>query len=182
MQDTLQVLELAEAWHQGQTRKGIRCEPFIHHPLRVASLLIENGIFDENIRMAALLHDILEDTLCPPEAVREAAGDQVLAWVLELTDRKDLLKSERKQMQVERAEMLSPEAKLIRLADKIDNVDSLEQDPPASWSYQRRRDYVAWANRVVKQLGNIHPGMQARYRDTQARVWAHLTGDVPPHP
>lgn len=176
MQDTLKVMELAEAWHQGQTRKGIRCEPFIHHPLRVAGLLIENGIFDENIRMAALLHDILEDTACPPEAIRESAGDQVLAWILELTDRKDLLKSERKQMQVERAEMLSPEAKLIRLADKIDNVDSLEHDPPSSWSCQRRREYVAWADRVVRRLGDIHPGLQACYAETRSRVWTRLTG------
>lgn len=179
MSDTLQALELAATWHRGQTRKGGSAEPFLHHPLRVSALLVAHGICDENIRMAALMHDLLEDTDCPPETIRGLAGDQVLGWVRELTDRKDLLKSARKQMQVERAEVLSPEAKLIRLADKIDNVASLADDPPLSWSWQRRREYVAWSNRVVKQLGDCHPALQSLYQQTQSRVWAHLTGTPP---
>lgn len=176
MSEELLAFELAADWHCGQTRKGKAREPFVNHPLRVAGLLIQHSIYDSQIRTAALLHDLLEDTDCPPGAIREAAGEQVLAWVLELTDRKTLLKSERKQMQVERAEMLSPEAKLIRLADKIDNVSSLALDPPENWSWQRQREYIAWSNRVVKNLGNCHPQLLAHYHDVQSRVWAKVTG------
>jgi hypothetical protein len=77
-------------------------------------------------------------------------------------------------MQVERAELLSPEAKWIRLADKIDNVESLLLDPPRNWNWIRQREYVAWANRVVKHLGPCHPAMEAEYHDIQKRVWAQI--------
>jgi guanosine-3',5'-bis(diphosphate) 3'-pyrophosphohydrolase len=168
--------DLARKWHSGQCRKGVKREPFIEHPLRVADILKRHGIEDERILSAAILHDVLEDSLCPPGEIESAMSPTVLGWVRELTDNKHLLKSERKQMQVERAELLSPEAKWIRLADKIDNVGSLIQDPPRNWSWIRQREYVAWANRVVKHLGPCHPGLEVEYADIRQRVWARITG------
>ncbi len=171
-----EVLQLARKWHHGQIRKGVKCEPFVQHPLRVAGILSRHGIRDSDILSAAIFHDLLEDTACPPEEIEAIAGSTVLGWVQELTDNKHLLKSERKQMQVERAELLTPAAKWIRLADKIDNVESLIVDPPRNWSWNRQREYVAWANRVVTHLGPCHPAMEAEYGHVQKRVWAQLTG------
>lgn len=169
---------LAAKWHEGQVRKGVHREPFVHHPLRVASLLIQHGIYEEAVLSAAMLHDVLEDSECPLEEIESAMGPEVLAWVSELTDRKDFLKLERKQMQVERAEMLSPQAKVIRLADKIDNVESLLRDPPTNWSWQRQRDYVAWADRVVRHLGPCHCALEATYRTVRDKVWSVVTGQT----
>jgi guanosine-3',5'-bis(diphosphate) 3'-pyrophosphohydrolase len=48
--------------HTGQLRKNANNEPYINHPLHVASLIAESGVFDDNILCAAVLHDTLEDT------------------------------------------------------------------------------------------------------------------------
>ena len=166
----------AAKWHEGQKRKGIHREDFIQHPLRVAELLIRHQIVDDGIIAAALLHDVLEDTPCPPEHIRETFGQQVLDLILEVTDDKHLLKSERKQRQVERAEYLSPQAGWIRLADKIDNVASLLNDPPPNWGWPRQRAYVAWAGRVVHRIPDPCPAMLDEFREVQALAWATVTG------
>lgn len=182
MIDLLPAFDLAARWHAGQFRKGVAHEPFFHHPLRVAGYLIQYGIHDPLLINAALSHDLLEDTACPPEKLEKALGWLGLKIVHELTDRKELLKSMRKQMQVERAGMLSPEAKLIRLADKIDNVASLQTDPPEKWSWQRIREYVAWADRVVKNMGPVHPALENKYWQSSREVWQWATGQPPENP
>ncbi len=157
------ALHFAAHWHNGQCRKGRNAEPFLRHPLRVAQHLLRHDLIDSTLICAALLHDVLEDSACPPGDIEREFGPEVLRIVRELTDDKSLLKSLRKQYQVERAELLSPKARLIRLADKIDNVASLADDPPADWSHQRRRDYIAWSRRVVKALRSTHPGLEADF-------------------
>ncbi len=49
----------AASWHQGQTRMS--GDPYITHPLAVASILAELGADDEML-CAAMLHDTIEDT------------------------------------------------------------------------------------------------------------------------
>lgn len=170
----------ASQWHKGQHRKGLHREDFILHPLRVAETLLRHQIDDDILISAALLHDVLEDTPCPWDLIRETFGEAVLGVVLEVTDDKHLLKSERKQHQVERAELLSPKAGLIRLADKIDNVQSLLVDPPSSWGWPRQRAYVAWARRVVNRISSPPPDLLQEFNDVQANAWAHVTGaDLP---
>jgi hypothetical protein len=58
-------------------------------------------------------------------------------------------KSERKRLQIEHAALLSPEAKLVKLADKICNLRDVAVRPPANWDLARRREYFDWAKRVV---------------------------------
>jgi (p)ppGpp synthase/HD superfamily hydrolase len=53
------AIEFATRAHEGQFRKGTRI-PFIIHPLSVAKLLIERE-FSEEVVIAGLLHDTLED-------------------------------------------------------------------------------------------------------------------------
>jgi guanosine-3',5'-bis(diphosphate) 3'-pyrophosphohydrolase len=170
------ALQFATHWHRRQTRKGLHREPFVHHPMRVSHRLLSHGLNDTALLSAALLHDILEDTDCPPEQLTRSFGPEVSGIVQELTDDKYLLKSLRKQYQVERAPLLSLKARLIRLADKIDNVESLITDPPASWNLQRKRDYVAWARRVVNAIRGTHPGLEADFDRISTRVWKQLTG------
>jgi (p)ppGpp synthase/HD superfamily hydrolase len=59
---------------------------------------------------------------------------------------------ERKRQQVEYAPKKSDRAKLIKLADKIDNVRRMRSDPPPDWPIQRRSDYIERAREVVAQL------------------------------
>jgi len=170
------ALRFACEQHAEQTRKGHRPEPFVLHPLRVARRLLAHDLDDPELISAALLHDVLEDTDCPPEEIEQRFGPEVLHIVRELTDDKELLKSLRKQYQVERANLLGLKARLIRIADKTDNVADLVEDPPAGWSLHRRRDYVAWARRVVDRIRGTHPGLEDEFDHTAQRVWNHLTG------
>lgn len=169
------ALQFATHWHQGQVRKGTRREPFILHPMRVALKLQQHGLQDTALIQAALLHDVLEDTDCSPDLMTNTFGPEVTSLVMEVTDNKDHLKSLRKQTQVERAPLLSLKARLIRLADKIDNLQGMQEDPPVGWNLHRRREYVAWSRRVVKGIRGTHPGLEQEFDQTAQALWASLT-------
>lgn len=69
---TLRALSLAEQYHEGQFRKS--GEPYLDHPIAVASLLYATGVRDDTILAAALLHDTLEDTKIKPTDFNEQFG------------------------------------------------------------------------------------------------------------
>ncbi|MCC5847552.1 MAG: bifunctional (p)ppGpp synthetase/guanosine-3',5'-bis(diphosphate) 3'-pyrophosphohydrolase [Verrucomicrobia bacterium] len=157
------ALVFAMEAHRGQFRKGDPREAFLSHPIRVAHALVRQGLCDAVLLQAALLHDVLEDTAIPADRIRAQFGEEVLGLVWELTDDKNLLKSVRKQMQVERAPGLSLMARLIRIADKTDNLASLEHAPPSGWSLTRQREYLAWSRRVVGRIRGTHAGLEAEF-------------------
>ena len=76
------AVALAREHHAGQTDKV--GHPYTEHPLAVAGYLHDA---DEGHRVVAVLHDILEDTDCPPELLAEQFGHDVLDDVVELTHR-----------------------------------------------------------------------------------------------
>src|SRR5262249_43597128 len=126
----LQAIDFAAQKHSGQRRKSADAAPYINHPLRVARLLAEvGGVEDEEVLIAAVLHDTLEDTPTPPDELEAAFGPAVRRLVQEVTDDKSLPKAERKRLQVAHAPGLSPGAALIKLADKIANVHDLAHAP-----------------------------------------------------
>ncbi|HEV8192158.1 MAG TPA: HD domain-containing protein, partial [Ktedonobacterales bacterium] len=81
-QDDLDLIEraytVAEAAHSGDFRQS--GEPFIEHPLAVASILAELAMDAEGIA-SALLHDTVEDTTLTLEDVRDRFGAEVAAIV-----------------------------------------------------------------------------------------------------
>lgn len=76
------ALDRCIQFHEGQRRKS--GEPYAVHPILVASLV---GFLSENRAtiLAALLHDVIEDTSCTEEELREQFGSEVLRLVLGLT-------------------------------------------------------------------------------------------------
>ena len=64
----------AEQAHDGQSRKS--GEPYIIHPLAVAGILANMGMDSQSL-MAAMLHDVIEDTGIPKNALRHQFGDTV---------------------------------------------------------------------------------------------------------
>lgn len=167
--------EFAAEMHQDQRRKGSSRRPYIGHCLEVASILASVGkVEDSNVIIAALLHDVVEDTDTTSEQVRDKYGDIVADLVAEVTDDKNLKKKERKELQVEHAPALSPAAKLIKVADKISNVREIASDPPKKWGLNRQRDYFDWAERVVNAMGSIDPEMRLVFDKTLADARAQL--------
>lgn len=128
--------------------------------------------------VAALLHDVVEDTDTTGEQVREKYGDIVAQLVAEVTDDKSLNKKDRKELQVEHAPVLSPGAKLIKIADKIANVREIASDPPKKWGVNRQRKYFDWAERVVNAMGSVDPEMRLVFDKTLADARAQLDADA----
>jgi guanosine-3',5'-bis(diphosphate) 3'-pyrophosphohydrolase len=149
----LKALAFAAHKHRDQRRKDAEASPYINHPIALADVLVnEGGVTDVEVLCAALLHDTLEDTATTHEELVEGFGPRVARIVAEVTDDKALPKNERKRLQIEHAAALSPEAKLVKLADKICNLRDVAERPPASWDLARRREYFDWAKRVVDGL------------------------------
>jgi len=160
----LKALAFAAHKHRDQRRKDAEASPYINHPIALADVLVnEGGVDDVEVLCAALLHDTVEDTDTTPEELVDAFGPRVARIVAEVTDDKALPKAERKRLQVEHAGELSPEAKLVKLADKICNLRDVAQRPPASWDLARRREYFDWAKRVVDGLRGVHPRLEQAF-------------------
>lgn len=171
MKRILEAANYAANKHAQQRRKGIEATPYINHPLEVAHLLISVGeVYNENILVAALLHDIIEDTETQPEELAQQFGREVLAYILEVTDDKSLPKQERKRLQIANAPALSEGAKLIKLADKISNVRAVICTPPQEWPVSQQHEYVEWASVVCEGLGNINLQLQLLFAKESYRA------------
>jgi len=165
----VRALEFAAHKHRDQRRKDAQASPYINHPIALANVLVsEGGVDDPVVLSAALLHDTVEDTETTTAELREAFGEKIAAIVGEVTDDKNLVKAERKRLQIEHAAHISREAKLVKLADKICNVRDVANHPPAKWDLTRRREYFEWAKAVVDQLRGIHPALEKKFDEAYA--------------
>jgi guanosine-3',5'-bis(diphosphate) 3'-pyrophosphohydrolase len=160
----LKALAFAAHKHRDQRRKDPEASPYINHPIALADVLVnEGGVTDVEVLCAALLHDTVEDTATTPAELEEIFGSRVAGIVAEVTDDKALPKADRKRLQIEHAGELSPEAKLVKLADKICNLRDVAERAPPSWDLARRREYFDWAKRVVDGLRGAHPQLEAAF-------------------
>jgi (p)ppGpp synthase/HD superfamily hydrolase len=157
--------------HVGQRRKGERAEPYINHLTEVAALLAEaTGGEDAVLVMGGLLHDTLEDTGATYDDLSQRFGAEVAALVAEVTDDKSLPQRERKRLQVETTPAKSRRAKLLKIADKTSNLRGLVSSPPAGWSDERLRDYVVWAEEVVRSCRGLNARLEAAFDAAHAEA------------
>ncbi|MGH8119259.1 MAG: HD domain-containing protein [Gammaproteobacteria bacterium] len=153
--------------HRGQTRKDADSTPYINHPAAVAHLLTDYaGIEDVNVIVAALLHDTLEDTDATVEEIEQEFGREVRDIVIEVTDDKSLPSAKRKQLQIEHAAGLSHAARLVKLADKICNLQDILARPPVNWSLERKREYFDWAKAVIEQVRGTNDRLESLFDQT----------------
>jgi guanosine-3',5'-bis(diphosphate) 3'-pyrophosphohydrolase len=163
------AVAFAAAKHRHQRRKDSDASPYINHPITLALILIvEGGIEDIDTVCAAVLHDTIEDTDTTREELCAAFGERVAAVVVEVTDDKSLPKEARKAAQVQHAPHLSHAAKLVKLADKIANLQDILERPPSDWSGERKGAYFAWAATVVNGLRGTHIGLETTFDELVA--------------
>lgn len=79
---------------------------------------------------------------------------------MEVTDDKSLSKQERKDLQIKHAFNSSPEAKLVKLADKLYNLRDLEKSTPKGWTEKRVQEYFEWSRKVVDGLRGSNKAME----------------------
>ncbi|MCL5735655.1 MAG: bifunctional (p)ppGpp synthetase/guanosine-3',5'-bis(diphosphate) 3'-pyrophosphohydrolase [Actinobacteria bacterium] len=119
---------VAAAQHQGQRRAS--GEPYINHPVGTASICADLGLDTATI-VAALLHDVVEDTSMSIESVREEFGDEVALLVDGVTKLSQMSFRTTEEEQAENIrKMIIAMAKdirviLIKLADRLHNMRTL---------------------------------------------------------
>lgn len=166
METVLRAAAFAAEKHRSQRRKDAEASPYINHPITAAYILVRAGIEDPVVLASALLHDTVEDTLTTVDELEVVFGYEIANIVAECTDDKSLPKLARKQAQIDHAAKLSHKAKLVKLADKIANVNDINGAPPAGWSVERKREYFDWAKQVVDGMRGAHRELEALF-DTE---------------
>ena len=154
----LRAFAFAAKKHAGQTRKASTI-PYIAHLMGVASLVLEAG-GDEDMAIAALLHDVVEDCGGAPmlREVRRRFGLRVAKIVDGCTDADTYPKPPwlgRKQRYIARLKKEDAETHLVSAADKLNNVRSILSDYRAIgesvWSrFHGGREGTLWYYRTLR--------------------------------
>jgi len=166
----------ADQAHRGQKRRGARGAPYILHPIRVARLVEESG-GDEVARAAAYLHDALEDTDAMPSAIESQFGGMVAEVVLEVTRPAGMKSNAYWRHLLETAPRMSHAARLIKVADAVDNVRDLARDPTI-WGPKRVREYVEAKEALVAAIGGPWPILVKQFEESAAEVRAYLAAQT----
>lgn len=154
----LQAFELAERAHRPQVRKYTG-EPYIIHPVEVAQL-VSTVTDDEDVVIAALFHDLVEDTSITLAVIRKGFGDRVAQLVHEVTDisrPEHGNRNARKLLDREHLASASPEGKTIKLADLISNTQSITRHDPGF-----AKVYMQEKRELLPFLAGGSPALYAR--------------------
>ncbi len=158
------ALALAARAHRNQLRKGSDL-PYIAHPVHVSIILLRHG-FDEDLTIAGLLHDVVEDTDVPLEAIRAQFGAQVARLVEAVSETKavdgaELPWEQRKAEKLAHLYAGTPDVAALKAADAIHNahsiVNDLEETGASVWARFKRGP-----EQTISYYDAIYAGVQAK--------------------
>jgi GTP diphosphokinase / guanosine-3',5'-bis(diphosphate) 3'-diphosphatase len=153
----LMAIDFAAMRHLKQVRKHADWVPYIIHPFRVAILLWEDAeVRSEDMIMAALLHDLLEDTQTVREELGSLFGKKVLVLV-------DLLTESTEVSLLDQVKEMSKEAKMIKLADRTHNLRDLLDHPPKEWKADKVEKFILKSRQLLEALQGVHPQLEKTY-------------------
>ncbi|MBP1542449.1 MAG: bifunctional (p)ppGpp synthetase/guanosine-3',5'-bis(diphosphate) 3'-pyrophosphohydrolase, partial [Oscillospiraceae bacterium] len=133
LEKIMQAYTLADSAHEGQMRSS--GDPYISHPISVASILLDYCMDTDTI-CAALLHDVVEDTDTSLEYIRKKFGDDVALMVDGVTKIGQVPLNSKEEQQAENIrKILMAMSKdirviIIKLADRLHNMRTLDARPP----------------------------------------------------
>ena len=188
MQTEMMTLRLERAlrwsarWHDGQTRKGSDI-PYFPHAAAVAMILDRAG-FDEDVVIAGLLHDVVEDTAATFADIAERFGPVVVELVRQCSEIKTDAQGrkrpwiDRKRDHLATLAHASMAARAVILADKLHNLMSIELDLDEGrpvWSlFNADRSQVLWYyHATIEACDGEEPRVHAlaiACRDMLARI------------
>lgn len=131
-----------------QTRPRDNGERYFEHPRRAAANLLRHGHQETKLIVAALLHDVVEDTLTPSSVIVSLFGAETWDRLFLLSKKMPVLDPATGQV-IELIEKSVPEyfsdirtkgdrlTKLVKLADRLDNITDC-----ACWPDDRKRRYI----------------------------------------
>src|SRR5712671_1523550 len=161
--------------HKGQVRHS--GEPYLVHPLEVASILADMRL-DPVAIAAGLLHDVVEDTLTTIEKIQEHFGPEVAHVVEGVTKISAITFSSSEERQAEnfRKMLLAMvddiRVILVKLADRVHNMRTLGHLPEerrVKIAQETRDIYAPIANRLgMSKVKNELEELSFRYLEPQA--------------
>lgn len=134
----------ARTAHFGQQRDD--GSPYADHPAAVVERLKQAGVADANTLAAGYLHDVIEDGRSDAWRLGRAFAEAIVQDVLSLTVPADLLEqaADKHEYQIAHAGAMSPSAKLVKLADRLENLQSQSAD--------KRATYARYTPRLLKAM------------------------------
>ncbi len=143
--------------HHGDQKHGAR--PYKYHLIEVLSVLIEFGVMDEDLLIAALLHDLVEDTKVTLIDLDAKFGTDVsdIVWRVTGVGKNREARNEVAYAKIKRSE----KALILKLADRIANVRA--GGPAYVGMYRKEHP------RFCEALGNRHMG-----HNITAVMWLEL--------
>ena len=145
----------------GELKRKSQKIPYVVHPIRITAILRAAG-FNENdneeMMIAALFHDLIEDTETPIEEIKNQFGRKVASIVMELTkpekgNKNDWLKT---------FEKASKEAKIIKMVDRLDNLMDM---PTELWKIKKQKSYAEQAKIILEKCGSANEGIALKLNE-----------------
>lgn len=158
-QKIIQAIELATKAHAGQTRYS--GEPYITHPLAVADILVDMGMDCDTI-IAAVLHDVLEDTSMSESDIKIKFGLTVLRLVQGVTKLENIHFSSKEQEQSENFRKMflamasDVRVILIKLADRLHNMRTVSSLPTLDRRLRMAQETIEIYAPLASRLGISH--------------------------
>lgn len=127
-----QALRAATILHKNQVRKGSVPIPYVSH-LAAVTMIVADYTKEEDVIIASLLHDTLEDTDYTPQELEDDFGGVVREIIESISEPRDseftkLSWKEQKQQYAKQLRKASENALLIAAADKIHNMRSMVEE------------------------------------------------------
>lgn len=171
------ALIFAARAHGNQRRKYTN-EPYLVHPIAVAGMLADAG-FDEDVVIAGVLHDTVEDTSVTFEQIESEFGLRVAGLVREVSavsKPEDGSREKRKRIDLHHYATACDDAQSVKVADFISNAPSIvEHDPAFAKIYlAEKRALLAVLTRANPNLlrgayGVLEAGERTNLRDLTPR-------------
>lgn len=153
--------------------------PYVFHPVEVMLRLRQTGgVTDEAMLVAALLHDVVEETGTTLDEIKERFGEDVAQLVSELTRRepdptetagldRDALWRLRADMLIEDVARMSPRAMAVKLCDRISNLEEAGRTRRG----KKLERYVWQSERFLETIPRrVHPALWDELKATVKRV------------
>lgn len=171
--------------HKGQVRKGTDVD-YLTHPMEVLQILTQMGA-DENLLIAGVLHDTVEDTCVTVDEILDRFGGDVASLVEHHTEDKSLSWRARKEYTVASLEYADKRTQMLVMADKVSNQRSIYADlkemgeelwsrfnapkSEQSWYYSAVQDALKEMQNY-EDTADIYWEMVTTYKDIFVTFWA----------
>ena len=180
LKEYLKPKDIAQVWaayrfsaaaHEGQTRKS--GEPYVSHPVAVAGILAELHL-DMPTLIAALLHDVVEDTGVTKQDISDQFGKQVADLVdgLSKLDRIEFQSATQAQAENFRKMLLAMSQDvrviLVKLADRLHNMSTLDVMAP-----EKRRRIARETLEIYAPIAN-RLGLNSIFQQLEDLSFKHL--------